>query len=126
MLKKTDNFSKVIEEYDAINTSGKSIITHILADICSTKDRTLWTRERCSGFGLQPKKLFHPIPKTDFSKYWDQVSVKDVLKLTKGSTLIHFWNDVIKKNWFEIGARNAHQAIAKQNCPNIYKKSTEF
>lgn len=111
---------------DDFLANGPTLLTQICADICKTKDRTLWTRERCSGLKLQPKETFYPISWTDFLMYFGPIAREETLELAKNSTLIHVWNDRSSKIWNKIGINNAYQVAAEKNCPLVYESSVYF
>lgn len=102
------------------------MLTHVLEDICKTKDRTLWTREQCHGIKLQPKEVFYPVSWSDFMQYFEPADLNETLEKTKNSTVIHVWNDRSKNIWNKVGTTNAYQVIAKEKCPNVYNSSEYF
>lgn len=107
-------------------SAGPTIWTRVCEKLCSTVDRTLWTRERCSGLRLLPKELVYPIEWGKFMLYLFPDNLEQVLELSKNSTIIHVWNDRSKKFWYKTGTNNAYQVIAEKNCPNVYKNCTYF
>lgn len=121
---------KVIQGYDgnAFISAGPTVLTRVLEEICGTTDRSLWTRERCSGIKLEPKELIYPVTWSYYHRYLVPSFAKYVLNTIeeKKSVVIHVWNDKSKKHWFKTGTKSAHQIIAQRKCPASYRNSKYF
>lgn len=100
--------------------------TRILEDICSTENRTLWTRNRCHGFTIQSKETFYPISWSNYTLYFEPEKFEDTMQRIENATIIHVWNDRSKNIWNKVGINNAYQVVAERNCPLVYFDSDLF
>lgn len=66
--------------------------TRVLNQICDTTDRTLWTRERCSGLKLERKEVIYPVSWEHYYRYLHPWFSEHVLNATKSSVIAHVWN----------------------------------
>lgn len=102
------------------------MLTRVVARICRTMDRKVWTRQKCQGLKLQPKELFYPISWPNYRMYFEPEDLDEALETMKDSSIIHVWNDRSSKIWNKIGTKNAYQVTAERKCPLIYGSSEYF
>ncbi|XP_031631936.1 lactosylceramide 4-alpha-galactosyltransferase-like [Contarinia nasturtii] len=121
-------FGEIMKNFngDSFIGNGPQMLTHILEEICSTPNRTLWTPNRCQGAKIQPKETFYPISWSNYTLYFEPEDLNKALKLCENSTVIHVWNDRSKDIWNKVGIENAYQVIAAKNCPLVYYDSEIF
>lgn len=115
------NFREIQTAFDGKEfiANGPRLLTRICEAICGTKDRHLWTRERCFGLNLQPKEQLYPISWSHYMLYFEPNKLDEALQLTRNATMIHVWNDLSRKIWNKIGTNNAYQVIAKKSDDTI-------
>lgn len=102
------------------NINGCLILTQIVAEICSTKNHSRWTREQCSGLKIYPKELFNPIAPGNSSFYFDPRKLREVFRLTRNTALVRLPIDRDKE---QIDVNNFHQTIIRKTCPQVYEDS---
>lgn len=121
-------FREVITNFNGTSfiANGPKMLTRILEEICSTENRTLWTRRQCHGITIHPKETFYPISWSNYTLYFEPDKMDEVLKIIENATVIHVWNDRSKDIWNKIGGNNAYQVVAERNCPLVYFDSDYF
>lgn len=107
--------------------NGPVVLTTVLSEICSTKDRKLWTPERCNGFKVYPKETFYAInygssPTSNF----DPAKANETLQLLTDKPLIHIYSSRSREKVYKVGTNNAYQILAKKNCPLVYSSTKYF
>lgn len=122
------NSRKVLEIYNGkyFQAVGPNILTIVFSEICSSRNRTLWTEEQCSGFKIYPKEYFYTVQYRNITEFFETKDREKTLKQIENAPLIHTSNDVTKKKWYKVGEPNAYQTIAKEKCPGVYKNSTRI
>lgn len=110
-----------------LNISKSIILSQVIGEICTTQNRTLWTRDKCSGLQLKPKESIDPIPKEKNSYFYDSNQMEMAMRLTQNATSIRFPREENpdREMWLQIDTINAFQTIAKQNCPQTYEDSPQ-
>lgn len=118
----------MIKNFDGASfiANGPTMLTRICEDICSTENRTLWTRSRCQGLTIHPKETFYPISWSNYTLYFEPDKLNEALKMIENATVIHVWNDRSKNIWNEVGINNAYQVVAEKHCPLVYFDSDYF
>ena len=112
----------LLKNFDAwdFTSNGPNIITRVMKDICSTEDRTLWTRRQCNGATVQPKEKVVPLEWADYMLYFEPKDLSKTLDIVKNSTAIHLWSDRSRNIWNKVGFHNAYQVLAEKHCPSVY------
>lgn len=103
------------------------ILTRVIGEICTTQNRTLWTRDKCSGLQIQPKESIDPIPIEKNFYFYDSDQMEMALRLTRNATSIRVPREENsdKQMWLQIDTINAFQTIVERNCPQTYEDSPQ-
>lgn len=107
--------------------NGPLLITRVLRESCGTNSTAqMIEKGDCEGFHVLPNKFCYPITGLDWEKFFGEQFSKQTLHAVKGSTVVHFWNNLSKKTPLKVDSKAAYVLLAKKFCPNVVASCGDF
>lgn len=108
-------------------SNGPVLITSFFMELCNAESiEEIVKKGSCEGFHLLETKLCYEVPYYDYDQLFNQDYTDEVMKRTKNSIVVHFWNFMSRLTKLETSSNAAYIVKAKQFCPAVFKASGNF
>lgn len=107
--------------------NGPGVITRLLRRVCGVEKARDMLRKDCEGFKVYPPDHFYPVAWWNWTKYFKEEYLEEVLRRTEKSYAVHVWNKHSADTKVPTkDGRVPYVYFAKRNCPRVFQACGEY
>lgn len=83
-------------------------------------------KKDCQGFTVYPPEMFYPVPWWNWTMYFEERHLTEVLSMSEKSYAIHVWNKHSTNTLIPVNSKIPYAVIAKEHCPKVFAACDKY
>ncbi|XP_069980991.1 uncharacterized protein [Penaeus vannamei] len=103
------------------HVNGPGAASHIVQELCGTKDLSQLLSRKCDSVELMPLKNMQLYNWKEWENFFEKGKGRKFIEDHKDAYILHMYNKLSKKRAVEIGSQTIYDSVASVVCPLTYE-----